>query len=130
MNSMIQTYSSGRPWEETYRHSRGISYGGVFETCLTSPSDPDGSIVAAGDLYAQTVRCYEIVLATLDEAGFKPADIVRSDVYLLDTLQFEHAARAHRDIVGDHARPVLSFIGCANFWHPDILVEVSIKAFR
>lgn len=128
--SKIRTFSSGRPWETKYPQSRGISYGGIFETCLTSPSDPDGSIVAVGDLYGQTRRCYEIVLATLKEAGYTPADIVRADVYLLDTRQWEEAARAHRDIIGDAARPCLSFIGLANFWHPDILVEVAIKAYR
>ena len=128
--SSIRTFSSGRPWEIKYAHSRGISYGGVFETCLTSPSEPDGGIVAVGDLYGQTRRCYEIVLASLGQAGYTPAQIVRSDVYMLDTRQWEEAARAHRDVIADQARPVLSFIGCANFWHPDILVEVAIKAYR
>lgn len=128
--SSIRTFSSGRPWEIEYAHSRGISYGGMFETCLTSPSNPDGSIVAVGDLYHQTRRCYEIVLTSLGEAGYAPAQIVRSDVYMLDTRHWEVAARAHRDIIAGQARPVLSFIGCANFWHPDILVEVAIKAYR
>ena len=126
----VETFSSGRPWEAKHAHARGIRYGRVFETCLTSPSDPDGTIVAVGDLYGQTRRCYEIVLASLQEAGYEVSDIVRSDVYLLDTRQYELAARAHKDMVAAHARPVLSFIGCANFWHPDILVEVAIKAFR
>ena len=128
--SGIRTFSSGRPWEIKYSHSRGIAYGGVFETCLTSPSDSDGSIVHVGDLYLQTRRCYEIVLSSLSEAGFEPTQIVRSDVYMLDTRNWEHAAKAHADIIGIQARPVLSFIGCANFWHPDILVEVALKAYR
>ena len=50
--------------------------------------------------------------------------------FTLDTRQWEISARAHRDIIAGQARPVLSFIGCANFWHPDILVEVAIKAYR
>ena len=70
------------------------------------------------------------MLASLGQAGYTPAQIVRSDVYMLDTQQWEEAARAHRDVIADQARPVLSFIGCANFWHPDILVEVAIKAYR
>jgi enamine deaminase RidA (YjgF/YER057c/UK114 family) len=125
----IRTFTSGRPWEAKYSHSRGILYGDIFETCLTSPSNPDGSIVGAGDIFTQTVRCYEIVLASLKEASLTPARIVRSDVYMLDTRQWEAAARAHRHVIGDEARPVLSFIGCANFWDPDILVEVAIRAY-
>ena len=127
--SPIRTFTSGRPWEVKYSHSRGILYGDIFETCLTSPSNPDGSIVGAGDVFAQTVRCYEIVLASLKEAGMTPAQIVRSDVYMLDTRQWEEAARAHKHVIGEQARPVLSFIGCANFWHPDILVEVALRAY-
>lgn len=130
MNSKIQTYSSNRPWEIEHRHSRGVSYGGVFETCLTSPSDQDGTIIGKDDLYAQTVRCYEIVLATMSEAGYSANDLVRCDVWLLDTRTFEIAAKAHRDMVPESVRPVLSFIGCSNFWHPDILVEVSVRAYK
>lgn len=130
MTSKIETFSSGRPWEVTHRHSRGVSYGGIFETSLTSPSDPDGSIIGKGDLYAQTVRCYEIILETMQTAGYTPEDLVCCDVWLLDTTQFETAARAHRDMVPETIRPVLSFIGCANFWHPDILVEVSVRAYK
>jgi enamine deaminase RidA (YjgF/YER057c/UK114 family) len=128
--SQIRTFSSGRPWETAYNYARAVSYGGAFETCLTSPSDPGGGIVAIGDLYGQTRRCYEIVLASLQDAGYAVSDIVRSDVYMLDTRRWEEAAGAHRDMIGTAARPVLSFIGCANFWHPDILVEVAIKAWR
>jgi enamine deaminase RidA (YjgF/YER057c/UK114 family) len=128
--SEVRRYSSGRPWEVKFAHSRAISYGGVFETCLTSPSLPDGSIVGAGDVYAQTVRCLEIIRETMAQGPYGFADIVRTDVWMLNTLDWEKAAQAHRDLVGPDVRPVLSFIGCANFWHPDILVEVSVKAYR
>lgn len=128
--SHIRSFTSGRPWEDTYHKARGVAYGGFFETCLTSPSDPDGSIVAAGDLHGQTLRCYEIVLASLREAGFDIPDLVRVDVYLLDTKRWEEAARAHQIMIGKAARPAVSFLGLANFWHPDIEVEVAIKAYR
>ena len=50
-------------------------------------------------------------------------------VYMLDTTQWEAAARAHSEIATD-CRPALSFIGVANFFDPDILVEVEITAYR
>jgi len=130
MNPKIKTYSSNRPWEIEHRHSRGITYGGMFETCLTSPSDPDGTIIGKDDLYAQTVRCYEIILATMTDAGYSADDLVRCNIWLLDTRVYEIAAKAHRDMVPETVRPVLSFIGCANFWHPDILVEESMMAYK
>jgi enamine deaminase RidA (YjgF/YER057c/UK114 family) len=124
----VRRLSSGRPWEEVFQYSRAVVYGGVFESCLTSPSDPDGRIVAPGDVYGQTRRCLDILRDVLDQAGFAPASVVSSTVYMLDTRCWEDAGRAHREVFG-LARPALSFLGCANFWHPDILVEVAIRAY-
>jgi enamine deaminase RidA (YjgF/YER057c/UK114 family) len=127
--SDIRRFSTGRSWETNYRYSRAIAYGGFFETCLTSPSAGDGSIVCVGDVYGQTHACLRIIADVLAQAGYEISDVVRSDIYMLDTKAWELAGRAHREILGE-TRPVLSFIGCANFWHPDILVEVAIKAYR
>jgi enamine deaminase RidA (YjgF/YER057c/UK114 family) len=125
----IRRFSTGRSWETNYKYSRAIAYGGLFETCLTSPSASDGSIVSVGDVYGQTRSCLGIIAEVLAQAGYESADVVRTDVYMLDTREWELAGRAHREILGE-TRPVLSFIGCANFWHPDILVEVAVKAYR
>ena len=124
----VRRLSSGRPWEETFQYSRAVVYGGVLESCLTSPSDPDGRIVAPGNVYRQTRRCLAILRDVLDGAGFPPTSVVASTVYMLDTRRWEEAGRAHREVFGP-ARPALSFLGCANFWHPDILVEVAIRAY-
>src|SRR5690242_669455 len=85
----IRRFSSGRPWESAYRYSRAVVYGGVFETCLTSPSAPDGTIVHAGDVHGQTRRCLAIIGETLKTAGYGFDDIVRTDIYMLDTRLWE-----------------------------------------
>lgn len=125
---MIQRFSSGRPWEERYKYSRAVMIGPLFKTCLTSPSDPAGGILCPGDVGAQTRHCLIIIGETLALAGLGLADIVSSTIYMLDTRLWEQAGAAHAALVGE-ARPTLSFLGCANFWHPDILVEVEVTAF-
>ena len=107
--------------EEIAKSNRGLSRKYAAAGTLT---------IGAGDVYAQTVRCLEIIRETMAQGPYSFADIVRTDVWMLNTLDWEKAAQAHRDLVGPDVRPVLSFIGCANFWHKDILVEVSVKAWR
>src|SRR5215217_220828 len=110
--SEIRRFSTGRSWETNFRYSRAVAYGGFFETCLTSPSAGDGSIVCVGDVYGQTHACLRIIADVLAQAGYEISDVVRSDIYMLDTKAWELAGRAHREILGE-TRPVLSFIGCA-----------------
>lgn len=59
MNSKIETSSPGNLREIEHRHSRGKSGGSVFETCLTSPSEPHGSSIDKRDLKVRTLRCHK-----------------------------------------------------------------------
>jgi enamine deaminase RidA (YjgF/YER057c/UK114 family) len=119
--------SSGRPWEKKFSYSRAVRLGDFFQTSLTSPSDESGRIVHKGDVYGQTRQCLSIVSRALAEAGLGTADIVATRVYMLDTTRWEDAARAHAELVTG-CRPALSFIGVANFFDADILVEVEVTA--
>lgn len=120
--------TSGKPWEVKFNYSRAVRVGPFFQTSLTSPADASGKIVCKGDVYGQTRASLAIIERALTEAGLTLADIVASRIYMLDTRQWEHAARAHAEIVSN-CRPALSFIGVANFFDPDILVEVEVTAW-
>ena len=126
---MRQEISSGRPWEARYGYSRAVRVGPLFQTSLTSPADAAGRIVHVGDIHAQTRQCMVIIGAALAEAGMGWADVVASRIYMLDTTRWEDAARAHHEVV-TACRPALSFIGVANFFDPDISVEVEVTAYR
>jgi enamine deaminase RidA (YjgF/YER057c/UK114 family) len=119
--------SSGRPWEARYGYSRAVRVGTLFQTSLTSPADEGGRILHPGDVHAQTRQCLRIIGQALEEAGLGYADIMATRVYMLDTRRWEEAARAHAEVVAS-SRPALSFIGVANFFHPDILVELEVLA--
>ena len=119
--------SSGRPWEKRFNYSRAVRVGSFFQTSLTSPADESGGIVHKGDVYGQTRQCLSIVLRALADAGLGTADIVATRVYMLDTTRWEDAARAHVELITG-CKPALSFIGVANFFDPDILVEVEVTA--
>lgn len=119
--------SSGRPWETKFSYSRAVRLGNFFQTSLTSPADELGRIVHKGNVYGQARQSMSIILRALAEAGMSAKDIVATRVYMLDTSKWEDAARAHAELVIG-CKPALSFIGVANFFDPDILVECEVTA--
>lgn len=124
-----QEISSGSPWEKRFGYSRAVRAGHFFQTSLTSPADEHGRIVSKGDVYGQARRSLTIIGNALADAGMHYGQIVATRVYMLDTTQWEDAARAHAELVTT-CRPALSFIGVANFFDPDILVEMEVTAWR
>ncbi|MGB7299558.1 MAG: Rid family hydrolase [Burkholderiaceae bacterium] len=119
--------SSGRPWEEALGYSRAVRVGRLFETSLTSPSAPDGSILYPGDVYRQTQLSLKLIGDALAEAGMTYADVFKTRIYMLDTSQWAEAGRAHAEVFRD-IRPALSFIGVSNFFDPLIELEVEVVA--
>lgn len=119
--------SSGRPWESAAGYSRAVRIGGLFETSLTSPSAPDGSILHAGDVYRQTRESLALIGKSLEEAGLGFADVIKTRIYMRDTSRWADAGRAHAEVLGE-VRPALSFIGVSGFFDPLIDVEVEVVA--
>jgi enamine deaminase RidA (YjgF/YER057c/UK114 family) len=125
---MRKNISSGRPWEAKAGYSRAVRIGPFIEIGLTSPSAPDGSILHAGDVYAQTRLSIEIIDAALAEAGASLDDVVKTNIMMLDTRKWAEAGRAHAELLGK-AAPALSFVGVSGFFDPLIEVEVEVTAY-
>ena len=119
--------TSGRPWEETAGYSRAVRAGSLFETSLTSPSAPDGTILYPDDVYRQTRESLKIIGESLAEAGLAYQDVIKTRIYMRDTSRWAEAGRAHAEVFAD-IRPALSFIGVSGFFDPLIDVEVEVVA--
>jgi enamine deaminase RidA (YjgF/YER057c/UK114 family) len=124
---MRKLVSSGRPWEAAAGYSRAVRAGDIVEIGLTSPSAADGSILHQGDVYAQTKLCLEIIGEALAEAGASFADVIKTNIMMLDTRKWAEAGRAHAEVFSD-VRPALSFVGVSGFFDPLIEVEVEVTA--
>jgi enamine deaminase RidA (YjgF/YER057c/UK114 family) len=119
--------SSGRPWEAIAGYSRAVRKGNFFETSLTSPAAPDGSILHPDDVYQQTREALAIIGESLEQAGMRFDDVITTRIYMRDTSRWEDAGRAHCDVFSE-IRPTLSFIGVSGFFDPLIEVEVQVTA--
>ncbi|MDX2315669.1 MAG: Rid family hydrolase [Gammaproteobacteria bacterium] len=119
--------SSGRPWEAVAGYSRAVRKGNFFETSLTSPAAPDGSILHPDDVYQQTREALKIVGESLGQAGMGFEDVITTRIFMRDTSRWEDAGRAHCEVFSE-IRPTLSFIGVSGFFDPLIEVEVQVTA--
>jgi len=118
--------SSGSPYEPVIGFSRALVAGHHIAVAGTAPIMPDGGEPPA-DAYGQAVRCFEIVLAALREAGAGPEHVVRTRTYLVDAADGEEVGRAHGEVFGD-VRPASSMIVVKGFLDPRWRVEMEADA--
>ena len=93
----------------------------------TAPIAEGGGTAAPGDVYAQSVRCLDIVEQALREAGAALTDVVRTRVMLTDIRQWQQAARAHAERFA-RVRPACTFVEVSRFVDPQWLVEFEVDA--
>jgi enamine deaminase RidA (YjgF/YER057c/UK114 family) len=124
---MRKLVSSGSPFESQVGFCRAVRVGNIVEVAGTAPIGSDRKTVGAGDVYAQTKRCLDIIAAALSEAGAEPRHVVRTRLILTDISRWEEAARAHGEMFAD-IRPVCTLMEVSGFIDPDWLIEIEATA--
>lgn len=83
------------------------------------------------DFVAQARRALQNVVAVLDEAGARPAHIVRMTWYVVDRDEYgaalEELGRAYRDVIGRHY-PAMTAIQVVALMEPQARVEIEATA--
>src|SRR5262245_40947113 len=114
--------TSGSPYEHQIGLSRAVRVGPLIAVAGTAPLDDTGKTTHVGDVYAQTKRCIEIMLAAIERAGGTREHVVRTRIMLVDITQWREAARAHGEVFAT-VRPACTFVGVNRFIDPAWLVE-------
>ncbi|NEM07893.1 Rid family hydrolase [Geodermatophilus normandii] len=124
----VQRIGSGGPWEDVVGYSRVVAVGNSawVSGCTATV---DGAVVHPGDMAAQAHVAFGVLVDALTSAGFGPADVVRTRMYVTDTSRWEEVGRVHGEVFGA-VRPATAMIGVASLLHPDMLVEVEADAVR
>lgn len=118
--------SSGSRWEPLVGYSRAVRTGNYVSVSGTTGVLPDGT-VAGPDVYSQTKRALEIIIAALAEAGAAPADVVRTRMFVTDISQWQEAGRAHAEFFAD-IRPATTMVEVSKLVDPAMVVEVEADA--
>ena len=94
----------------------------------TVPFDEDANVVGVGDMKAQTCQILDNLRISLEAAGALPADVVRINVYTLNTD--DYVANGAPEVIaffGD-TKPSSTTVQVSRLVHPDWLVEMEATA--
>jgi enamine deaminase RidA (YjgF/YER057c/UK114 family) len=86
-----------------------------------------GAIVGVGDPYEQTRYVIGVLKKILSSAGFEPADIVRTRLFVTNLARWDDYARAHSEAF-DKIRPASSIVQVSRLVDPRLLVELEADA--
>jgi enamine deaminase RidA (YjgF/YER057c/UK114 family) len=116
---------SGSPFEDTIGFSRAVRVGSTVAVSGTAPVWPDGHVDP--DPAVQARRCWEIVLAALQELGAGARDVVRTRQYVVRADVADAVGAVHSEVFGD-VRPASTMVVVAGLLDPRWLVEVEADA--
>src|SRR6185295_11586870 len=99
-----ENFSSGTPWEPIVGYSRAVRVGNQVWVSGTTATAADGTIVGAGDAYAQAKQTLKNIEADWEKVG-----------------------RAHGEVFSA-IRPATSMLEVRALIVPEILVEIEAEA--
>lgn len=124
---MRKLISSGSKFEPVLGFSRAVRVGNHISVAGTPPVGADGNTVGKADPVAQAQRIFEIVSATLAEAGASLKDVVRTRIMLCNIEDWKPVGEVHGEVFGE-IRPATCFVQVSRFINPEWLVEIEVDA--
>ena len=116
---------SGSPFESAFGFSRAVRVGATISVSGTAPIWPDGHVDP--DPVVQARRCWEIMLAALEELGGSVAHVVRTRQYVVDPAHADAVGAVHGEVFGE-VRPASTMVVVAALLDPRWKVEMELDA--
>jgi enamine deaminase RidA (YjgF/YER057c/UK114 family) len=117
--------SSGSPFEPKIGFTRAVRVGEHVHVSGTGPIWDDGSFDE--DAGVQARRCFEIIVAALEELGASAQDVVRTRMFITDAADMDAIGAVHAEFFGD-APPAATAVVVVGFLDPRWKVEIEADA--
>lgn len=118
---------SGARWETDVGYCRALKADDRIFLTGTAPINPDGTVHAPRDGYAQAMRCFEIMQTALHELGSDFEHVTRTRMFVTDISRWKEFGDAHAEIFADHP-PTTTMVEVRALIHPDMLIEIEADA--
>lgn len=119
--------STGSPFEMTAGYSRAVVDGAWCFVSGTTGYDY-ATMTMPEDVEDQARNCLATIRATLSEAGFAMADIVRAHYYVTDRVFVDRVFPVLGEAFGD-IRPAATLIVC-ELAKPEMKIEIEVTALK
>jgi enamine deaminase RidA (YjgF/YER057c/UK114 family) len=123
-----QNISSGTKWEPVVGYSRAVRVGPYVHVSGTTAVDASGTLVGAGDAYAQTAFILRKIDDALGQAGASMSQVVRTRLFVTDISRFDEIAQAHGKVFRD-IRPASTMVEVKALVDPEMLIEIEADAY-
>jgi enamine deaminase RidA (YjgF/YER057c/UK114 family) len=120
-----KSVSTGSPWEPVVGYSRAVRAGDFVFVTGTVGLEPDGRFGPTAK--AQARRAMEIIVAAIEALGGKPADVVRTRIYVTDIDHWKEVGEVHSEFF-ESIRPATTMVQVARLIDPQALVEIEADA--
>jgi enamine deaminase RidA (YjgF/YER057c/UK114 family) len=120
--------STGSPFEKAAGYSRAVIDGDFAFVAGTTGYDY-ATMTMPADVTRQTRNCFKTIEATLKDAGFAMADIVRATYYVTDVKDTDAVLAVCGENLGD-IRPAATILVVAGLYKPEMKVEIEVTAKR
>jgi len=121
-----QRTTSGSPYEERFGFCRAVREGNRIIVAGTGPIDPDGKTTPGGAA-EQAARCFELIIAAVEDLGGSAKDVVRTRMLLTDFADQDVVGAVHARYFGE-AKPAATMAGVAWLCGADWKVEIEAEA--
>lgn len=115
------------PKPNGYSHVVAVKGGRTLYISGQIALDPNGALVGAGDLRAQTRQVFENLKAALQAGGGRLEDVVKITVFMTDVSGLP-AFREVRDAYFTQNPPASSLVQVSRLVRPDLLIEIEAVA--
>ena len=120
--------STGSPFEKTAGYSRAVIDGDFAFVAGTTGYDYT-TMTMPVDVTSQARNCFKTIEATLKDAGFAMADIVRATYYVTDAKDADTVLAVCGEVLGD-IRPAATILVVVGLYKPEMKVEIEVTAKR
>lgn len=118
--------TSGSPFEAQFGFCRAVRQGNRIIVAGTGPIEPDGETTPGG-VAAQATRCFDLIIAAIEELGGSAQDVVRTRMFLTDFADQDTVGAVHARYFAK-AKPAATMVGVAWLCGEDWKVEIEAEA--